>query len=63
MGLKDFVPPELGRDRPEQIFKEQRQHAVQLNAFHKKAAVIIPHINDGALFPAGRERFAADRSR
>lgn len=36
LGLKDFVPPELGQAKLDQIIKEERQHIIQLNAILKK---------------------------
>jgi rubrerythrin len=36
LGLKDFVPPELGQDKLDRIINEERKHVIQLNAFLKK---------------------------
>jgi len=36
LGLRDFVPPKLGRDKIDEIIKEERKHIAQLNAVLKK---------------------------
>lgn len=36
LGLKDLVPPRLGRDKVFDIIDEERRHIVQLNGFRKK---------------------------
>jgi rubrerythrin len=38
LGLKDLVPPRLGRDKIDQIIKEETLHVAQLNGFLKKAS-------------------------
>ncbi len=37
VGLKDLVPPRLGRDRINAIIDEEKQHVAQLTGFLKKA--------------------------
>jgi rubrerythrin len=36
LGLKDLVPPKLGREKVFDIIDQERQHIVQLNGFRKK---------------------------
>ena len=36
LGLKDFVPPEYGKDKLDRIIREEQRHIVQLNGFRKK---------------------------
>ena len=36
LGLKDFVPPEYGKDRLDRIIRQEQRHIVQLNGFRKK---------------------------
>jgi len=36
LGLRDFVPPKLGRDKIDEIIKEERKHIAQLNAVLNK---------------------------
>lgn len=36
IGLKDMVPPNLGRDRLDDIIRQERQHIIQLNSFRRK---------------------------
>lgn len=35
IGLKDMVPPKLGREKLEKIISEERKHVIQLNAFRR----------------------------
>lgn len=37
IGLKDMVPPKLGRDKIDKIIQEEKKHVVQLTGFLKKA--------------------------
>jgi rubrerythrin len=37
LGLKDMVPPKLGRDRINGIIEEEKKHVAQLSGFLKKA--------------------------
>jgi rubrerythrin len=37
IGLKDFVPPKLGRAKIEEIIEEEKKHVAQLSGFLKKA--------------------------
>lgn len=37
IGLKDFVPPKLGRDKIDEIIEEEKKHVAQLAGFLKKA--------------------------
>ena len=36
LGLKDFVPPEYGQDKLDEIIAEERRHIIQLNAVRQK---------------------------
>ena len=36
LGLIDFVPPEYGKDKLNQIIREEQRHIVQLKGFRKK---------------------------
>ena len=36
LGLKDMVPPKYGKDKVEQIIREERKHVIQLSAYRKK---------------------------
>jgi rubrerythrin len=36
LGLRDMVPPEMGRDKLDEIIDEERRHIVQLNGFLRK---------------------------
>ena len=37
LGLKDMVPPKMGRERIDEIIDEEKKHVVQLTGFLKKA--------------------------
>lgn len=37
VGLKDMVPPKLGREKIDEIITEERKHIAQLSGFLKKA--------------------------
>jgi rubrerythrin len=37
IGLKDMVPPKLGREKIDEIIDEEKKHVVQLTGFLKKA--------------------------
>jgi len=37
VGLKDMVPPKLGRDRVDEIIAEEKQHVAQLRGFLSRA--------------------------
>lgn len=37
IGLKDMVPPKLGREKIDEIINEEKKHVVQLTGFLKKA--------------------------
>ncbi len=37
VGLKDMVPPKFGREKIDQIIKEETQHVAQLKGYLKKA--------------------------
>lgn len=36
LGLKDFVPPEYGKDKLDRIIREEQRHIIQLKGFQKK---------------------------
>lgn len=36
LGLKDFVPPDYGKEKLDRIIQEEQRHIVQLNGFRKK---------------------------
>ena len=37
LGLKDIVPPQLGREKIDEIIEEEKKHVAQLSGFLKKA--------------------------
>lgn len=37
IGLKDMVPPKLGREKIDEIIEEEKKHVVQLSGFLKKS--------------------------
>lgn len=37
VGLKDMVPPKLGREKIDEIIREEKKHVAQLRGFLKKA--------------------------
>ncbi|WP_022665513.1 ferritin-like domain-containing protein [Desulfospira joergensenii] len=37
LGIKDLVPPKLGREKIDQIIEEEKQHVAQLKGFLKKS--------------------------
>jgi len=37
VGIKDMVPPKFGRDKIDQIIREEAQHVAQLKGFLQKA--------------------------
>jgi rubrerythrin len=36
LGLRDFVPPEYGKDKLDHIIREEQRHIVQLKGFQNK---------------------------
>ena len=36
LGLRDFVPPDYGQDKLDNIIKEEQRHIIQLKGFLKK---------------------------
>ena len=36
LGLKDFVPPDYGKEKLDRIIREEQRHIIQLNGFQKK---------------------------
>ena len=36
LGLKDFVPPEYGKDKLDRVIREEQRHIIQLKGFQKK---------------------------
>ena len=36
LGLKDFIPPDYGKEKLDRIIQEEQRHIVQLNGFRKK---------------------------
>ena len=36
LGLRDFVPPDYGKDKLDRIIREEQRHIIQLNGFRKK---------------------------